>query len=68
MQVPAVQKNVCVRGKSDIQNSNTGNVLTQLGAFRRQLQMEHMRMEEKVKEKHQPQHYHQRYYQQDISQ
>ncbi|XP_034244752.1 stress response protein NST1-like isoform X2 [Thrips palmi] len=66
--VPAVQKNVCTRGKQSAQDSNTGNVLTQLGAFRRQLQMEHMRMEEKVREKHQPNQYHQQVYQQHSSQ
>ncbi|XP_052123915.1 coiled-coil domain-containing protein 157-like isoform X2 [Frankliniella occidentalis] len=65
--VPAVQKNVCVRGKTNVQNGGGSNVLTQLGAFRRQLQIEHMRMEEKVKEKHHPQHYNQQYYQQHIA-
>lgn len=66
--VPAVQKNVCTRGKQQAQDSSTGNVLTQLGAFRRQLQMEHMRMEEKVREKQQPSRYRQQVYQQRNSQ
>lgn len=65
--VPAVQKNVCVRGKAKAQNGSS-NVLTQLGAFRRQLQLEHMRMEEKVRESHQPNQYHQKYYQQHVGQ
>lgn len=64
--VPAVQKNVCTRGTSNVQDG-TGNVLTQLGAFRRQLQMEHMRMEEKVRERHQPRSYQRNAYQQNIS-
>ncbi len=55
-----------MRGKPNAQNGGTSNVLTQLGAFRRQLQIEHMRMEEKVKEKHHP-HYNQQYYQQHVS-
>ncbi|XP_049786124.1 uncharacterized protein LOC126188566 [Schistocerca cancellata] len=46
--IPAVQKNIIQAGDS-CRDKYHGRILTQLGAFRKQLQLDQLRMEEKVK-------------------
>lgn len=48
LQIPAVQKNLLTNDNTNGQQPNAHRVLTQLGAIRKQLQLEKMEMDQTI--------------------